>query len=426
MTEHAKAHSRFGGSSASRWLNCPGSVALIETAPKARDSAYAAEGTLAHAFAEHFLKAGERDALQHVGMTLDGKVGATPLTKEMATAVQTYLDTVWEEVDAAPDAELYVEQGFVLDVPTAEPGEVFGTNDALVYTPSKGRLVVFDYKHGVGVSVSAEDNAQLKFYAAGAALHKDWRIAEVSLVIVQPRARDADEIGAVRAFALDPLELIEFSGEIEAGVRDAKDLCGDVKDFGLQMLNGYLKTGSWCRFCPAAAICPAKEAEALAAIGGDFASIGEITVDSLPPVTDLGVERLAAIAKAGSVITDYVAMVYEFMQQQMLNGVAVPGFKVVEKVGRRKWVEAEEEIADYLTLMHDVDPNLVRPRKLVTITEAERLLKQAGAGKDAKDDMSLRFTIKESSGLTVAPDHDKRPAVDAIVADFGSVNLSGN
>ena len=50
------AHSLLGASSAARWLKCPGSFALSQTAPTAATSVYAATGTLAHSFIEGCLQ----------------------------------------------------------------------------------------------------------------------------------------------------------------------------------------------------------------------------------------------------------------------------------------------------------------------------------------------------------------------------------
>jgi hypothetical protein len=108
----------------------------------------------------------------------------------------------------------------------------------------------------------------------------------------------------------------------------------------------------------------------------------------------------------------------------MLAGtLEVPGWKVVEKVGRRKWVSADTEIAGYLEIMFGLSDDEVRPRKLVTITDAEKLLKAAGATKEERDEVSLMFTIKESSGVTIAPATDKREAVNAAAKSFAGVNI---
>ena len=37
---------------------------------------------------------------------------------------------------------------------------------------------------------------------------------------------------------------------------------------------------------------------------------------------------------------------------------------------------------------------------------------------------SLKYTIKESSGVRIAPVSDKRPAVNAVAADYASVEIS--
>ena len=48
----AKTHAELPPSSAERWKNCPGSVTLSKQFPQDTTSAYAEEGTQAHAVAE--------------------------------------------------------------------------------------------------------------------------------------------------------------------------------------------------------------------------------------------------------------------------------------------------------------------------------------------------------------------------------------
>ena len=435
------AHSKFGGSVIGRVISCPGSVALCETVPAKGSSSYAEEGTLAHGFAEYMLKQGDRDAMFYVGATLDAKPDAKPLTEEMAKAIQAYLDAVWAEHDRTEGAELYVEKGFELDIESAEPGEVFGTNDAMVYHPSTGRLVVFDYKHGVGVSVTAEDNAQLKFYAAGAVFANDWKVSELILTIVQPRARDADEIGAVREWPFEMVELLEFKAEVTAAIAKAKFLMtdfladpvvlkGPMPDFNLDLKPGTIHyvggppytTGSWCRWCDAAAICPAKQAQALEPFEG-VQTVEGLTVGDLEDPKDLVPERLSRIVAGLSVLNAYANQCQEYLEALLMQGIEVPGWKVVEKIGRAKWVSDEQVIAQNLDLLYGLDEDLIRPRKLTTITEVEKLLKGAGATKSEIDDFKLQNTIKESSGLTAAPEGDRRPAINAAERSFGDVQV---
>ena len=444
MSEHdTKAHSTFGGSSADRWMNCAGSTALIASVPPLPSSKYAAEGTAAHALAEHCLTNGETDASLHLGewfpleLPVPGRE-RFEVTAEMAGAVQVYLDTVYDEMRQAPDSQLYVEQRFVLPIATAEPGEVFGSNDAMVYSPSLARLVVFDYKHGAGISVSAEDSSQLKFYGSGAAMsHPEWAIASVELVIVQPRARDADDNDGVKRWEMDPLELIEFAGEAEVAIARAKDVIAGMACTGeprfmnepLNVPSRALNPGKWCKWCAAAAVCPAREQQAIRASGLDYTDITVIaSPDTLPKPADLDTARLGQVLAALEIIDQWGGQVRAYVDGLLQQGVPVPGWKLVDKVGRRKWIEDETKIAEDMAAMHGLDEDDLRPRKLVTITEAERQLKAAVTDKDerkkALDDLSLAFTLKDSSGLTLVPANDKRPAVDAASRDFGSVNLT--
>lgn len=416
------AHSRFGGSKADRWLNCPGSVALCASVPALPSSPYAAEGTMAHEVAEWALKNGYDNAIMAAAdMPLSG---GKMVTREMCEAVQVYLDAVYEELTAAPDAELFVESKFVFSM-IGDGKEVYGSNDAIVHTPSRKRVAVFDYKHGVGVSVTADDNAQLKFYAAGAILGNDWIVTGVELIIVQPRARDADEIGAIRRWPMDVMEVLNFTGELALGVERAKRHANILKASGPGWkIDGILRTGSWCRWCEAAAICPAKEAEVIEAVGVQFEGVHMIDATGLDEPSNMDPERLARVLKGINVLNAWASQIQEFVEAHMLAGtMEIPGWKVVDKIGRAKWVANDQDVAAYASVMFSVDLDDILPRRLVTISDAEKTLKRAGASREEIDDFKLKYTIKESSGLTIAPIGDRRPAVDAAARNFDGVKV---
>lgn len=443
MSEHAtKAHSAFGGSVIGRVIACPGSVALCAAVPERMSSSYADEGTFAHALAEECLAQGLFDASQKIGEDVHSpKLNSKKaVTDEMAAAVQVYLDAIREEMNLSPDPVLLIEERFALPISTADDGEVFGANDALVYHPDRGRLVVFDYKHGQGVSVSAEDNEQLKFYAAGAALsHPEWNIGELVLVIVQPRARDAEEqdIPGVKPWPMDTFELIEFVGEVEQAVRLAKAIEAPMLEdpkAGAPRVDDVvegrkaLNAGSWCRWCAAAAVCPAKQQEVTKSIGVDFSDIAGMSPRALPQPAEMDVKRIGQLLQGLEVLDAWAKQVRDFAFGLLQQGVPVPGFKLVDKIGRRKWIDNEREIAAYLEMVYGVEGDDAFPRSLVTITEAERLIKarisDKAERKAALDDLSLRFTLKDSSGQTIAPDTDRRDAVTAgPAADFAGVKL---
>lgn len=417
----AAEHSVYGGSAASRYMNCPGSIAALAVVPRT-SSGFADEGTAAHAVAELCLREGERDAKAYLGhwfpLEPGGKTKRYEVTREMAAAVNVYLDAVYEELDAAKDAELYVEQKFVLDIRTAAPGEVYGSVDAMVYTPSRFRLVSFDYKHGY-LDVEVTDNKQQKFYCSGAVLsHPEWAVSDVELVIVQPNAKSVKEQGgeAVRRWGMNALELIEFPGELERAIEACKQPAAPCS------------AGPWCKasFCEARPTCATYHEHVTGDALADYKDISIVTPSALPDPSTLDVDKLVKIAAGAAALSSFATECANYLQSLAQNGTKIPGMKLVDKVGRRKIVAPAEDIVGHMALNYGLDPDELMPRELVTITEIERQLKSAVAAKqykDAKEDFSLRFTLKESSGTTLVPESDKREAVDAVARDFGSVNI---
>lgn len=421
MSESEKPqHSRFGGSKAERWMNCAGAPALCDTVPPVPSSKYAAEGTAAHEIGELCLRE-DTDAAEYIGrkcgdVTLDPPILCT---EEMALAVQVYLDAVRKAYGEDAKCVLLIEEKFTFDISSAAKDEVFGANDAMVYNPASKKLTVFDYKHGVG-EVEVEQNKQLKFYAAGAALsHPDWPIAEVEIVIVQPRARNADDLEepGVKRWAMDPMDLLEFTAEIEAAVAASK-----VK-------GAPLTAGPWCKktYCEAASVCPARQQTAMHAATLDFQSVEVLKPKDLPIPKDIDTARLGRMLAGFSILEGWMKQVEDYAFGLLQSGVPIPGYKLVDKVGRRHWIDDEKKIADYLIAMYGLEEDHVMPRKLATITEVERQLKGAISDKnqlkEAKQDVELAFTLKESSGQTMAPDSDKRDAVNAAERDFSTVKV---
>ena len=407
------AHSPFGGSQASRYMKCPGSIALAEHAPPAPSSVYAEEGTLAHLLAETALESGLRTAAPFLA---GGRGFNEAVTQEMVDAVNVYLKAVWDECGQFSDLE--VEQRFKISVPSAPDGEVFGTNDALVFNHDTGKLTIFDYKHGAGVLVDAEDNVQLKFYALGAIQsHPEWDVAEIELVIVQPRAHNAGEDEGIKRWSLPMCEVIDFPEELDAAIA----LC--------KTDNAPLNAGNHCRFCPASTICTARADAFVKECVNDYAGVSfeDLEASDLSATVVLDdVAKLARILEAYDNLSPWIGAIRERVDQLLLAGVDVPGFKVVEKVARRKWVSDEDEVSSYLDLAYGIPEELSRPRKLVGITEAKRLLKSfvpKDQYSEAERDLTLCFTIKESSGLTTALASDKRVGISPVAAEFGSVQL---
>lgn len=148
-------HAVLSASSSHRWLHCNPS-ARLELEFEDRETEAAAEGTAAHALAEHKL----RKAL---------KMRSTrPVSKydsdEMEMYTDGYLEFVLEAIEEArqdcPDPKVLIEQR--LDFSCYVP-DGFGTGDCLIVADKL--LHIIDLKYGQGVLVNAEENPQMMLYA---------------------------------------------------------------------------------------------------------------------------------------------------------------------------------------------------------------------------------------------------------------------
>ena len=258
-------HSPLGGSGAYRWMPCPGS-AYESQGIEDPESEYAAEGTAAHALAAYHLIHGG-DAWEAVGRSfIDGsfKVLAdvvketiilpfVDVDKDMADAVQEYLDAVRVDYPDRNQGNTWVERSF--HCPSIHE-LMWGKADLAHLEPvTHGdviRLHVRDYKHGVGIVVLVEHNLQLMYYGVG--MLEDlglWDVVdEVVLWVDQPRAwMDSPRSWTVSVADLATWrdEVLVPAMELAAWVlRNDQHLTHDE----LIRLN-LLNSGEHCRFCAA-------------------------------------------------------------------------------------------------------------------------------------------------------------------------------
>lgn len=172
-------HAVLSASGAHRWLHCNPSARLeLEFAD--RETEAAAEGTAAHALAEHKLKK---------ALKLRSRKPVSPYDcDEMDAYTDGYVEFVLEQLEEAKalcaDPLVLIEQR--LDFSCYVP-DGFGTGDCLIVADKL--LHIIDFKYGQGVLVDTEENPQMMLYALGALRQFDhlYDIAQVAMSIYQPR-----------------------------------------------------------------------------------------------------------------------------------------------------------------------------------------------------------------------------------------------
>lgn len=356
-------HSKIvGGSTAKRVIACPGSVELVAKMPPQPSSSYADEGTLLHDTIADILD-GKGTPESYLGRKHNDIV----LTQDLIDRKLTVALTALMEVDPNLEMEYAVESrvGFGDLLP-----DVFGSTDLLGRIGD--RAIVLDWKFGDGVAVSAEENPQLLFYAAAAmrTAATEWAFdgaKEVELIIVQPPyvKRWLTTIDRVKA----------FEDQLVAAVKVA--LKPDAP----------LASGDHCKWCAAKPVCPVMT-------GAVDRALKE-QLDALP-LDQIG-HYMNQLPQIEAFLKDLQQLAHWLIEE----GKTIPGWKLVNKRATRQWVDEDKAVAFLSSAGVEAwaDPKPISP------AVAEKALKKA------KIELPDDLVVAVSSGSTLAPESDPRPAV---------------
>jgi len=350
-----------GGSTAKRVINCPGSVALVQKMPKQPSSSYADEGTLLHdTIADHLA------TLQPLHSYLGWKHEDQVLTQELIDEKLVPALAALDEID--PDQKMDYEVETRVGFGELLPG-VFGSTDFVGRIGN--RAIVLDWKFGSGVSVTAEENEQLMFYAA-AAMRTDalkWAFdgaTEIECIIVQPPM--------IRRWVTTPERIKQFEQTLVQAVKQA------------QQPDAKLAAGDHCRWCAAKPVCPLMTGAVDRALQVQLKEIDTATLG----------QYLANADVLESWITDLRALAFQLLEKN----VPVPGYKLVQKQARRQWTDE----AKAATMLVDAGIDPIK-KELISPAVAEKLLKKS------KLTLPDELVKSVSSGTTLASEDDSRPAV---------------
>ena len=360
-------HALLSASSSHRWLNCNPS-ARLEQEFADRETEAAAEGTAAHALAEHKL----RKALKMRTKKPVSKYDSDEMDAYTDGYVEFVLEQLAEAKKDCKDPLILVEQK--LDFSCFVP-DGFGTGDCIIIADKT--LHIIDLKYGQGILVEAEGNPQMMLYALGALRLFDslYDIETVSMTIYQPRREN------VSTWSIPVEALMEWT---ENTLKPKAELAFKGE--------GEFQPGSWCTFCKAAVKCRARAEAKLQLAQYEFA---------MPPLlTDEEIEDILARLDD---LTKWANEIQAYAQSAAINhGKEWRGFKLVESRTNRKYAD-EEAVAQ---AAKDAGYHDIYKHSLITITEMERLM-----GKKTFAEVLGALVIKPQGKPTLVPASDKRPAI---------------
>lgn len=360
-------HAVLSASSAHRWLNCNPS-ARLEAEFENKESEAAAEGTAAHALAEHKL----RKALKMRSKKPVSVYDCDEMDDYTDGYVAFILEVLGEAKTDCKDPIILIEQK--LDFTRFVPGG-FGTGDCIIIADKT--LHIIDLKYGQGILVEAENNPQMMLYALGALEIYDglYDIEEITMTIYQPR-RDNISTWTIPVNELNEWANNTLIPKAQAAFKGEGEYCA----------------GSWCTFCKASVKCRARAEDKLSLAKYEFA---------MPPLlTDAEIEDI--LAKLDD-LTKWANEITAYAQDAAINhGKVWRGFKLVEGRSNRKYTD-ENAVAE--TAMKAGYKDIYK-QSLITITEMERLM-----GKKQFAEILGNLVYKPKGKPALVSASDKRPAI---------------
>lgn len=358
-------HALLSASSSSRWLTCPPSAVAAEAYPS-QETEFTKEGTLAHEVAEYIARGNKPESVHDA---FDEYIPT-----EMVEYAKDYADYIQEQLPSN-NAVVLLERR--VDYSTWVP-EGFGTCDCIILDGET--LKIIDYKYGAGVKVDATDNPQMRLYALGAL--NDYGFAydvkRIDMHIYQPRMNNTSKDSMTTA------DLLSWADEIKpVAIQASKG-------------EGEYTPGEHCKFCPHAGRC-----RALTALCTEQVNIHGLKFDL--PV--LAPHEVAEILRVEPIITLALKRVREQALTTLMNGGAVPGYKVVEGRGARGWTNALK-VAQAL---QDAGFEFEEITKTEILSPAAM---EKAIGKKKATELLGDFIDKKPGAPTVVTDTDKRPAYD--------------
>ena len=358
-------------------MTCSGSVALCDHFPDT-PSFSAAEGTFAHLIREKCLSENlnASDLIGHEA-TIDD--WTFEWSADDCDLMQFGIDWIREQ----PGRKMYE---YKVDLGAWMPGQ-FGTLDTAII--HEDLMTCFDLKWGRGVTVHAENNRQLMLYAAGlwSELPERNNIKRVRIIIDQPRGQG----GTWREWTCSIDDILRFAEEAAVAARRTEDPDAPL-----------VVTPKGCQFCPVAANAACPEQHRF------FSEIlGMKEVLELPAIDQLTPERRSFVIEHIPLIKKWMEAIHGLQLDNAIKGLPTPGFKAVQTLGDRAWVNEEAAEAYWLKKM---------PAKEVYTYKLKSPAQMEKAAGTRNWKAAQELIVRPEGKPALVPETDPRPALVPLLA----------
>ncbi|QZI87829.1 hypothetical protein SIPHO054v2_p0030 [Vibrio phage 103E44.1] len=366
------AHSVYSFSSSSRWIEdaCPASIRMSRMAPRSETNPAAELGTAVHELSEFCFHYGVMP-YDCIGMTFNNHV----IDESMANASAVYVN--WgKHLMVQTGQKAMIEQRVTMS--SLGRTDVFGTSD---FTLVAGNVLhIGDYKNGRGIVEPS--SSQLAGYAVATLdTFNLWgQITEVHRTIVQPNA--PHEHGPIRT-VVEPIQsMYDWQQKFYRSVMLADDD------------NQRPVAGTHCTWCLASGFCRAR-------------TMRTIELSHLDkPIDVITAEEAEIMLKEQKVMERNLSMIAVHALNLARKGEKFTDHKLVTNYGRASLNDENALIED--VKLQGVDLDKMYEKKIVSMTKARKLL---------PDDLVNKHWTRPEPSTTLAPMHDKRPAIRTKVTD---------
>lgn len=427
-----REHYLNGGSSLGRRIQCPGSLKMEEPIPEPETSEYAEDGTRVHECIETLIPVAIRNTISRMqGIDVDLYESAPKLLSydsEHIEAAKLAVDDILGCMgDMVADVGWVAEHKFI----RSKELQLGGTADmAWAYSTSEGRYAhIWDYKNGVN-PVDLETTPQLLSYAV--ALQHETRekgreeFDTVTTYIFQPNSTDETKIKQEKVYTKEE-------------IAEADKMFVEVAEIVLGMHGEapmFLRSGEYCRYCKAKAICVEYHKSQTTKAAEVFDSWDEEEREELSETQENGIipfnpkpgnpeevvktltdEQLVQFIKHKDYLKAALAAVDSYVKLRAKSGTPVEGLKCVESKGRRGW-KTDLSTPQLGKKLKELGIKAPYEKKIITLGKAEEELKALGmtakAAKEAIKDIAPEG--KPSIKIVLDDESDNRPAIEGMSA----------